>query len=417
MIADESSDCRVLVVQNGARHDYAIPLALANRDMLAGFYTDACGNQGLGRAAAMLADVFKNSQALKLLKNRRVPAAVLPTTRSFPLATMADQYISTRINRSSTCMLGLSMAFCGMNDANLVYSSLGWSGTFLEEAKRRGLQVVTEFYVRPSLWKVHQEEYRLFPEWQAQPPHAPPPGLTERERLGPCYYSDALVAPTQSVKEDIVREGFFRPEGIHVVPYGIGNAFFEIVNRPKPGNVLFVGSCTLMKGIHYLARTARQISGQTGSPTLEFTAAGDVTDRVRNQPDCAFIRFLGRVPRMEINRLYEDADVLVFPSLSDSFGAVILEAMAAGIPVVCSPYCADLVEHGVSGFVVEPRDTQAFAEAVSTLTSDRGLRDRMAAAAREKARQYSWGHYGSRLANTLRDIRQLRAGRLSAAAI
>lgn len=399
------ADCRVLVLQNGARHNYAVPLALAKHGMLSGFYTDACGNQGVGRVLSLFSKVPGLHRSLRLLKNRKVPEEVLPLTQSFPFSSWLDRACSENMDlMQSSRVLGFSMDQKGLGEANLIYSSMGWSPWFLKEARKRGVRVVSEFFVRPSLWKVHQHEHRLFPEWESEMPYGHLVG-SDRLLRGPCDFSDELIAPTLAVKDDIVKECLFPEERIHVVPYGISDAFFDIQNQPVQGRVLFVGSCTLGKGIHYLAKATGPIIRESGKTHVHFVAAGGVTDVVKNRPECADIEFLGRVPRFEINKLYEKADVLVFPTLSDSFGAVVLEAMAAGIPVVCSPYCSDAVQHGVNGFVVEPRDTESFAKAVSSIIQDRDLRNKMGAAARVRAREYSWERHGETLVQTLQSIR------------
>jgi glycosyltransferase involved in cell wall biosynthesis len=299
------------------------------------------------------------------------------------------------------------MELAGDCGANMIYSMLGWSPHFLAKAQARGLTIVTEFYVRPSFWRVHQQEHLKFPEWEAKMPYAESNPSLDAKR-GTCNFSDYLITPTQAVKDDIVSEGLFERDRIHVVPYGIGQAFFEIENRPAPGKVLFAGSCIIVKGIHYFAKASQQVMKDAGHLVPQFIAAGEVTDLVRQQSVCSHVTFLGRVPRREINHLYTDVDLLVFPSLSDSFGMVILEAMAAGIPVICSPYCADVVEDGVSGFVVEPRDTEALANAISKIIHDRPLRDRMSRAAKERARQFTREQHGQKLVKTLQGIHSVK---------
>jgi glycosyltransferase involved in cell wall biosynthesis len=75
--------------------------------------------------------------------------------------------------------------------------------------------------------------------------------------------------------------------------------------------------------------------------------------------------FIGPRTQAELSALYASADLFVFPTLRDTFGAVLVEAMACGVPVVASRYAAathDLIAHGVSGFTIDPRDRQSFAE-------------------------------------------------------
>lgn len=398
------SDLSVLVVQNGARHDYAIPLVLAKAGMLVGFYTDACGNHGLGKCASLVTASPRVGTAMQRLRHRVVPQEVLPFTKTFPLAAGMDQFLVETLGRSmKSRVLGWLMEAAGLRGAKIIYSSMGWSPTFLAYARSQGVIVVTEFYVRPSLWRVHQEEHLKFPHWEADMPY---PCLNESNaaRRGPVDVSDHILAPTQAVKDDIIKECMFDEDKIHIVPYGIHDAAFAVENKPLPGNVLFVGSCLIVKGIHYLAMASHLVERPAGGIQPTFTVAGEVTDLVRQQPEASRLNFLGRVPRNEIASLYARADVLVFPTLADSFGMVILEAMAAGIPVICSPYCADVVQDGINGFVVEPRDTQALAEKISLIIHDRALRERMSQSARRRAREFSQANHGEHLIACLKQI-------------
>jgi glycosyltransferase involved in cell wall biosynthesis len=260
-----------------------------------------------------------------------------------------------------------------------------------------GVPVVSEFYVRPSLWRIHQQEHTQYPEWEDAFPY---PDITDTRSTCSKILdrSDHLVVPTVSVKRDFVAEDLFPEDRIHVIPYGISKAFFELQNNPVPGRVLFVGVAGLTKGIHYLAQTSQLLKAESLNPAPTFCVAGDVSDRVRQHTLCSQLEFLGRVPRQEVSKLYQEADVVVFPTLSDSFGAVVLEAMAAGVPVISSPYCVDAVEDGVSGFVVDPRQPEELAEAIREIVGSRSLRQRFSEAARQRAEQFRWSHHQSALA-------------------
>jgi glycosyltransferase involved in cell wall biosynthesis len=85
---------------------------------------------------------------------------------------------------------------------------------------------------------------------------------------------------------------------------------------------------------------------------------------------------------------YRSADVFVFPSIWDEpFGIPVIEAMAAGLPVVATRVggVVETVEDGKTGFLVPPADSHALAEAISALVQDRALRERLGAAGRERA--------------------------------
>ncbi len=98
--------------------------------------------------------------------------------------------------------------------------------------------------------------------------------------------------------------------------------------------------------------------------------------------------FHGYHQTAEMPRFYAMADMVLFPSMVDVFGLVMVEAAAAGLPVIASAYSggtADVVVHDETGLVVDPRDTAAYAAAILALADDRHRRERMGTAARQRA--------------------------------
>jgi len=106
-------------------------------------------------------------------------------------------------------------------------------------------------------------------------------------------------------------------------------------------------------------------------------------------------RWIESAPHHEVLRLMRESDVLVFPTLFDGFGLVILEAMAQGTVVVATPHCAapDLLEDGRDGFIVPIRSADAIADRLTRLSEDRDLLARMSEAARQTAGHRSWEEY------------------------
>lgn len=98
------------------------------------------------------------------------------------------------------------------------------------------------------------------------------------------------------------------------------------------------------------------------------------------------------LPSQRLTRYYQAADLFVFPTAVETFGIVVAEAMAAGLPVVttAAPGVEELVQEGVSGRKVRPDDVEALAGAIRDLLSNEKVRSRMARAAKERARPYHW---------------------------
>jgi len=127
------------------------------------------------------------------------------------------------------------------------------------------------------------------------------------------------------------------------------------------------------------------------------------------------VRFTGYLKGVELAEAYAAADLFVFPSDTETFGNVVTEALASGVPAVVPDAggVTETVRAGETGVLVPPGDSSAFAGAVLSLLHDEGLRARLAAGARAEAESRSW----SRILDGLLDgYREVLEGRLAAEA-
>jgi glycosyltransferase involved in cell wall biosynthesis len=187
--------------------------------------------------------------------------------------------------------------------------------------------------------------------------------------------SAAAVVTASSALAETARE--LGARDVVVIPHGVE---LPASTEPEaaPPHVLYVGRLSAEKGVQELARAA------TG---LELVVAGDGPLRE------VFPGALGFVPHEQLGRLYGRAAVVACPSRREGFGMACLEAMAHGRPVVASAVggLRDLVADGETGLLVPPGDPAALRRAIQQLLGDAGLRRRMGAAARERARErFSW---------------------------
>ena len=120
-----------------------------------------------------------------------------------------------------------------------------------------------------------------------------------------------------------------------------------------------------------------------------FGAAG-ILERLTRSPARARIETPGYVTPAELARWYARATVFAFPSLDEGFGMPLLEAMAAGTPVVTSNRSALPEVAGDAALLVDPEDTAALAAALRQLTGDAGLREELARRGKTRVRSFTW---------------------------
>ncbi|MGB2854168.1 MAG: glycosyltransferase family 4 protein, partial [Dehalococcoidia bacterium] len=110
--------------------------------------------------------------------------------------------------------------------------------------------------------------------------------------------------------------------------------------------------------------------------------------------------FIGYVSYEDLSRYYKTADVFCAPATGgESFGIILLEAMAASRPIVASANegYASVMSHGVEGLLVPPKDENAIASALITVLGDESLRQEMGARGRLNAEKYSWQNIAQRV--------------------
>jgi len=138
-------------------------------------------------------------------------------------------------------------------------------------------------------------------------------------------------------------------------------------------------------------------------PQLKRKLSADAAKRVT---------FTGLVAHSDVPAFYERADIYIGPSLYESFGVSIVEAMAAGVPVVATRVGAvpELISEGHSGLVVETANPSAIADAVIKLLTDTKLRNSIACEARKTVwKQFSWETICSTLIQMYRDVLDTKA--------
>lgn len=152
----------------------------------------------------------------------------------------------------------------------------------------------------------------------------------------------------------------------------------------------FLGRLVKEKGLDVFAEVLDQLRARAVPHKVLAIGKGPAQDWFAERaPDTIFA---GHQSGDDLGRAVAAMDVFFNPSISETFGNVTTEAMASGVPVVAARAtgAVDLVEDGVTGFLVDPADIDGYADAIARIVADPALRRAMGAAGHQKAQRYRW---------------------------
>ena len=210
---------------------------------------------------------------------------------------------------------------------------------------------------------------------------------------------DGLIAVSPVARQYVSR---FFPGEYRIIPNGIDVDHFSAARQPIPElddgklNILFVGRMEKRKGLRYLLEAYAKLKWDFRDIRLLVVGPGNLDKdcyRILSERNLEDVVFLGSVPYQELPRYYQSAHICCAPATGrESFGIVLLEAMASKRPIVASriPGYATVLSHGEQGLLVSPKDSESLSEALALLIRNPELRDQMAERGRQTVEQYRW---------------------------
>jgi glycosyltransferase involved in cell wall biosynthesis len=283
-------------------------------------------------------------------------------------------------------------------------SFFGFTTTSLEAVQALSARGISSFVGQIDPAKAEHdivdEERARWPGWEARTGDVP---AAYWERLWAEWDASAGVIVNSQWSSQALRAQGVPAEKLFTVPLAFVPQHIGEVREPRRGplRVLFLGQVNLRKGIPYLIEAARRLIDED----IVFTVAGPIdidSSKVADAP--VNMNFVGPIPRIDTVACYRDADVFVLPTVSDGFALTQLEAMAAGLPVVTTQRCGDVVDDGVDGRLIDACNAASLADALGQLSQNRDQVAMMSSAALAKSGQFGLGRVISGLDDAWRTV-------------
>lgn len=195
---------------------------------------------------------------------------------------------------------------------------------------------------------------------------------------------------------------------IFVIPYGINSTLK--CRPPKASadlklNLLYVGRVDQRKGIYQILEAAKYLHNSN----IIFNIVGPGVELMSDlfQPYKPYVNFHGPAYFEKLKEHYMSNDVFLFPSMGDGFGLVLLEAMAAGLPVIASKNSGgiDIIDEGINGFLIDSCNTKQLIEKINWFYHHLDQLPKMSINAYEAASQYTWERYDEQLVSVISNFK------------
>lgn len=275
---------------------------------------------------------------------------------------------------------------------------VGWSGFSLSSFKKSKNYIIVKILERGSSHIEYQkniliEEYKKF-----NLNYLFDQKLVDKE-VQEYELADYIFVPSEFVKRTFIEKGF-KKNKIIKIPYGVDlNKFYPKKKTDNIFRYIYVGTLSIRKGILYILEAFSELN----LPNTELLLIGHINDEIkpliekykRNKK----IKFLGHIDQDYLVNFYNKSDVFVISSIEDGFAMVILQALACGLPVICSENSggSELIKNGKNGYVVPIRNIKYLKFRMYQIYKNKKKREQIKNLIIRNRKSFSWDTYGKRI--------------------
>jgi starch synthase len=408
----------IILSHSGKQHSYQVAKALNDLGQLDGFYTSSyITQQWLQDYLKKKGDTFWTRRFIDGLPGKKVhanwrfelPELLLRQWQGKSAAVQKavyqrdenfDRYIAHHIIPKLRRKADSPAIYWGFQGS--CYQSL-------QAAAKAGItswcELATAHVV--SAKKILGEEALLHPEWAATIDNLKFATAYEQRLTNEPHVADRVVAASRFTQQTLLDDGIAQ-EKIIYLPLGCDISYVPYLPQIQPSTanrplrLLYAGTITQRKGIKYLLEAMKSFAVKD----VELHLIGGIqgNNNALKAYDGLYT-YHAPVSQQELFKLYGQFDALVLPTVFEGFGLVIVEAMAAGLPVITTPHSIgpELIEDDKNGYIIPIRNIKAIEQAITQLRnkSDQAYAT-MRTQAREAALGYSWEAYKGRLEEVLK---------------
>ncbi len=399
-----------ILSHSGKQHSYHIAKSLYDLDLLDTFYTSSyVTNSFLQKQIEKRNNTYWSRRYIKGLPGNKVNANWRYEIKEMLLRKMQGKSAAAQLavydrDVQFDNFVASRLASKHNSKSNTFWGFQGSCHSSLLSANHLGLNSICELATAHvvAAKKILGEEASLHQEWAHTIDNLEFPAEYEKRLEEEPHLAHKVIAASSFTKQTLLDVNI-PEENVIYLPLGFDLEYIPYKEKEasdiekRPLKLLYAGTVTQRKGIKYLLEALKSLNAKD----IELHIVGGIQG-----DDSALNNYKGHfhyhppVSQQELFKMYDQFDALVLPTIFEGFGLVIVEAMAAGLPVITTPHSIgpEMIENDKNGYIIPIRDIEAIKKAILQLR-DKSASEflQMRQAARKAVLGYSWDGYRKRL--------------------